>query len=65
MVEENAIGGENAVGLPVIAHNPVSVLLRRRIGRIGVEGSCLALGDLLHFSEELRGGRLVEFAAFL
>ena len=59
VVEENAVDGEHAVGLPVLLYDPVAVLLGDGVGGVGVEGGSLPLGDLLYLAEEFGGGRLI------
>ena len=65
VVEEDAVGDVHVVGLAVVDHDPVGVLLGDAVGRAGVEGRELALGDLAHLAEELGGGGLVEAAGLL
>src|SRR5699024_8022242 len=60
VVEQNAINSEHAVGVAVLLNNPEAVLLGYSVGAVGMEGSGLALGDLLDFAEQLRGGSLVD-----
>ena len=60
MVKEDAVDGEHAVGLPVFLHHPEAVLLGNGVGRIGMEGGGLPLGNLLHLAEKLGGRGLVE-----
>ena len=59
MVEQDAVGGEHAVGLSVFLHDPEAVLLGHGVRAVGVEGRGLALGHLLHLAVELGGGCLV------
>ena len=42
-----------------MAGDPVAVELRHRVGGAGMKGRRLLLGNLLHLSEKLRGGGLV------
>ena len=65
MVEEDAIHGIHAVALAVVLGNPESILLRHAIGTARIEGSGLLLWHLLHLSEELGGGSLIDFGLFL
>ena len=65
MVEQNAGTAEHPISLPVLLHDPEPVLLRHGVGRIGVKGRLLPLGHYLHLSVQLRGGSLVDPAAFL
>lgn len=65
VVKEDAVGDVHVVGLAVVDHDPVGVLLGDAVGRAGIEGRELALGDLAHLAEELGGGGLVEAAGLL
>ena len=60
VVEEDAVGKVHAVGLTVIHEDPEGVLLGDGIGRTGVEGGGLGLGNLTDLSVQLGGGGLVE-----
>ena len=59
VVEQDAVDGEQAVGLAVVARHPVGVDLRRAVGRAGVEGRVLVLRRR-RGAEHLRRRRLVE-----
>ncbi|MNL02313.1 hypothetical protein D3C87_1228140 [compost metagenome] len=65
MVEENAVGGVNPVGFPVVDDDPVGVELGHRIGTTGVERCGFALRNLLNHAVELGGRRLVEAGLLL
>jgi len=58
VVEEDTVAGIHVVGLTVVDGDPVGVHLGNTIGRAGVEGSGLALGDLSNLSVQLGGGSL-------
>ena len=60
VVEEDAVGKVHAVGLTVVHKDPEGVLLGDCVGRTGVKGGGLGLGDLADLTVELRGGGLVE-----
>ena len=60
VVEEDTVGKVHAVGLAVVHEDPEGVLLGDGVGRTGVEGGGLGLGDLTDLTVELRGGGLVE-----
>jgi len=60
VVEEDAICKVHTVCLAVVNKDPKGILLGNGVGRAGVEGSGLGLGDLLNLSVQLGGGRLVE-----
>ena len=65
VIEQNSGAGKHAVGFPIFLDDPVAVLLRDGIRAVGMERSCLALRDLLHLAEKLRGGRLIDAAGIL
>ena len=60
VVEEDTVGKVHAVGLAVVHKDPEGVLLGDGIGRTGVEGGGLGLGNLADLTVELGGGGLVE-----
>ena len=60
MVEQDAVRGEDAVGLPIIDGDPVGVELGRGIGAAGIERRRLALRRLPDLAEKLAGRCLVE-----
>src|SRR5680860_1464665 len=64
-VEEDAVGGVQTVGFPVVHADPVGVELGRAVGGAGVEGGGLLLRCLLHLSKHLAGGGLVETGLLL
>ncbi len=59
MVEEDSVAAEHAVGLPVLADDPVAVLLGDGVRTVGVERGVLVLGHLLHLAVEFGCGGLV------
>ena len=62
VIEKDAVTSIDIVRFAVIDGHPVSVQFRYRIGTPRVKKRLLVLGDLLHFPEQLRTGRLVESA---
>ena len=60
VVEEDAVGKVHAVGLTIVHKDPEGVLLGDCVGRTGVKGGGLGLGDLADLTVELGGGGLVE-----
>ena len=60
MIEEDTGACEHIVALPVVLCDPVSVELGNSVGRSGIEGRCLLLGDLLDLTEHLGCGSLIE-----
>ena len=60
MVEEDTVGGEDAVGLTVITRDPVGVDLRDTVRAARVEGCRLGLRHLDDFAVELGSGSLVD-----
>jgi hypothetical protein len=60
VVEEDAVAGEQAVGLAVVYRDPVGVELGHRVGTARIEGRGLLLRGLAHLAEELGGGGLVD-----
>ena len=60
VIKKDAIAGVDAVGLAVVDDDPEAVHLGDGVGRAGVEGGGLLLGDLLDEAVELGGGGLVE-----
>ena len=60
VVKQDAVGGVDAVGLPVVDRDPVRVELRHAVRAAGVERRRFRLRRLLHLAVELRGGGLVE-----
>mmetsp|Transcript_17848 Transcript_17848/g.51095 ORF Transcript_17848/g.51095 Transcript_17848/m.51095 type:complete len:388 (-) Transcript_17848:52-1215(-) len=65
VVEEDAVGKVHAVSLTVVHKDPEGVLLGDSIGRTGVEGGGLGLGNLADLAVQLGGGGLVEFDLLL
>src|SRR5262249_15129391 len=59
VVEEDAVAGEEPIGLAVIDRDPIGVELGHRIGRARVERRGLALWYLLDEAVELRGRGLI------
>ena len=60
MIEQDAAGGKHAVRFAVVHHHPVRIQLGDAVGASGIERCCLCLRHLLHLTEHLGGGRLVE-----
>ena len=60
VVEEDAVAGVHAIGLPVVDRDPVGVELGAGVGAAGVEGGGFLLGNFLDQAEEFGGGGLVE-----
>ena len=60
MVEQNAVGREDVVGLAVIDDNPVRVQLGDTIGTAGIERCLFVLKRGPHLSKELTCRRLIE-----
>ena len=60
MVEEDPRRGVEVVALPVVDGDPVAVDLGHAVRAARVERRRLALGNLLHLAEHLRGAGLVE-----
>ncbi|MNS56284.1 hypothetical protein D3C72_891400 [compost metagenome] len=60
VIEKDAVGRMNAVGFPVVDHDPVGVEFGYCIRTTGVEGRGLPLGNLLNHAVKLGGRRLVE-----
>src|SRR3546814_5785732 len=60
VIEENAVGCVESVGLPIVHGDPIGVELGRRIGTAGIKRCGLALRRLLDLAVELRGGGLIE-----
>src|ERR1700692_2821561 len=60
MIEQDAVGGEHAVGFAIVHRDPVAVKLGDAIGRARIERRGFFLRDLLHQTVQLRSGRLVE-----
>ncbi len=65
MVEQDAVAGVDAVGLAVVHRDPMGVYLGGAVRRTRVERRGLALRHLLHQTEHLAGGGLVEAHAVL
>mmetsp|Transcript_1083 Transcript_1083/g.1870 ORF Transcript_1083/g.1870 Transcript_1083/m.1870 type:complete len:369 (+) Transcript_1083:223-1329(+) len=65
VVEEDAVGKVHAVSLTVVHKDPEGVLLGDSIGRTGVEGGGLGLGNLADLAVQLGGRGLVEFDLLL
>ena len=63
MVEENAVGGVKAIGLPVIHGDPVGVELGGRVGAAWPERRGLPLGGLQCLAVKFRRRGLVEARA--
>ena len=59
MVEQNAVGGVEIVGLAVVHRKPVGIHFGAAVGRTRPERRCLGLGDFLNLAEHLGGGGLV------
>ena len=60
MVEQDAVGGEHAVGLAVVHRDPVAVKLGDGIGRARIERRGFLLRNLLHQPVQFRRRGLVE-----
>ena len=60
VVEQDAVGGMEAIGLAVVHGDPVGVELGSCVGRARIERGRLRLRHLLYLAIKLRGGRLVE-----
>ena len=65
MVEEDAVAGVDAVGLPVVDGDPIGVELRDAVRGAGIEGGGFLLRCLLDEAVELGGRCLVEAGLFL
>ena len=65
VVEKNSVAAIHTVALPIVPYNPIAVHLRHRIGRSGIEGGRLLLGNLLHKPEKLGSGGLINTAALI
>src|SRR5882757_2754814 len=60
MVEQNAVGGEHAIGLAVVHRDPVAVQLGDAIGRARIERRGFLLRDFLNQTVQLRSGCLIK-----
>ena len=60
MIEQDAVGGEHAVGLAVVHRDPVAVQLGDAIGRARIERRGFFLRHFLNQTVQLRCGCLVE-----
>jgi hypothetical protein len=60
VIEQDAVGAVQPVGLAIIPHDPIGIELRDGIGAARMKGRGFALGRLLHQAVELGGGGLVE-----
>ena len=60
VVEQDAVGGEHAVGLAVVHRDPVAVELGDAVGRARIERRGLLLRDFLDQAVQFRGRRLIE-----
>src|SRR5437660_12165213 len=60
MVEQDAVGGEDAIGLAVVHRDPVAVEFRHAVGRARIERRALLLRHFLHQAIKLRRRGLVE-----
>ena len=60
MVEQDAVGGVQAIGFAVIDRDPVAVQFGRGIGRAGIERRGLALWDFLYLAVQFRGRGLIK-----
>ncbi len=65
VVEQDAVRGVDAIGLAIVHRDPVGVELGGGVGRAGIEGCRLGLGNLLDLAVELGGRRLVEACLLL
>ena len=61
MIKENAVAGENIVGLAVIYRNPVGVEFRHRVGASRIKRGGLRLRRLLDQTIEFGSACLIEF----
>ena len=60
VIEQDAVGGEHAVGLTVVHRDPVAVELGDAIGRTRIERRGLLLRHFLHQAVQFRGRCLIE-----
>ncbi len=60
MVEQDAVAGVDAVGLPVVYTDPVGIELGNSVRAPGIKRGCFGLGGFLDLAVEFRGRRLVE-----
>src|SRR6266404_2077992 len=60
MIEQDAVGGEHAVGLAVVHRDPVAVELGDTVGRARIERRGFLLRDFLNQAVQLRSGCLIE-----
>src|SRR5216684_5476699 len=60
VIEQNAVRRVHAIGFAVIDRDPISIKLRNRIRRAGIEWRGFPLWDLLRLTEQLRGRGLIE-----
>ena len=65
MIEQNTVGGVDAISLPIVYGNPVGINLSRRIGRTRIEWGVFVLRNFPHFAEHLRGRGLIEASRVL
>ena len=65
MVEQNAVGGEQAIRLPVVLHGPIGIQLGHCIRRSRIERRGLPLRHLLHLAVQFGRRGLVEPDALL
>ena len=60
VIEQNAIGGVNAVAFAVIDGDPIGIKLCRRIRAAGIKRRRLRLGNFLDFAVKFRRRRLMK-----
>ena len=59
MIKQNAVYRKHPISFPIFLRDPEAVLLRHRIGAVGMKRRGLLLGNLFHLAVQLGGGCLI------
>src|SRR5581483_2449475 len=64
VIEQNAVGRVESVGLAVVHGDPIGIELGRSVRATRIKRRALGLRNFLHFAVKLGGRRLIETHAF-